>query len=256
MQFSYSVSGNPEGPWLTLSHPIGSSKQIWETLAARLGQRYRVLTYDLRGHGQSPMPAGQGGMDDLAGDCEALWDQLGVEKSAFVGLSLGGCIGVALADRAPHRLTALVVACSRLAMDEKAATMWRERAAVVRSQGMSAIVDATLDRWLSEPWRAAHPELVHVIRITLAATDPEGFAQCAEALAEGQPPARMARLAMPVQFLAGLDDKAVPSELVHGYAQQTPGARYAEMPGPHLLHLESEQAFHDELTRFLEAAMA
>ncbi len=256
VQFSYSVSGNPAGPWLTLCHPIGSSKQVWAALADRLGAQYRVLSYDIRGHGQSPAVPGEVTMDDLAADCEALWDALGIGQSAFVGLSLGGCIGLALAHRAPQRVTALTVACARLAMDAQAAHMWRERAGVVETQGMAAVVEATLDRWLTEPWRQVHPEQVQAIRATLAATTPVGFAQCARALADGQPLTRLADLKMPVQFIAGGEDKAVPAAHLLGYAQQTPGARYAELPGPHLLHVESEAAFYEAVTQFLGSATA
>jgi len=256
VQFSYSVSGNPARPWLTLCHPIGSSKQIWEALAERLGVHYRVLSYDIRGHGQSPAVPGEVAMDDLAGDCEAIWNALGIEQSVFVGLSLGGCIGLALAHRAPHRVTALTVACARLAMDVQASNMWRERADAVQTQGMAPVVEATLDRWLTEPWRQGHSEQVQAIRATLAATTPMGFAQCARALANGQPLSRLAGLRLPVQFIAGREDKAVPAAHLLGYAQQTPGARFAELPGPHLLHVESETAFYEAVTQFLGSASA
>ncbi len=248
------ITGNPSGPWVTLGHPIGSSMEVWDPVRERLGQDFRVLTYDIRGHGQSAPAEEAGGLDGLAGDCLALWDELGIERSHYVGLSLGGCIGVALASRAPLRVVTLTIACSRLDMDEPATRMWRDRADLVSSQGMAPVLDATLERWLSAPFRAAHPGIVAQTRATLRATSPSAFAQCARALADGQPMDRLAALPMPVQYLAGLRDLAVPAEHLRRYHQQTPGSRYLELDGPHLLHLECPQAFGDALTGFFGAA--
>lgn len=248
------ITGNPSGPWVTLGHPIGSSMEVWDTVRERLDPDFRVLAYDIRGHGQSAPADEACGLDGLAGDCLALWDELGIERSHYVGLSLGGCIGVALASRAPQRVSTLTVSCSRLDMDESAARMWRDRADVVLSQGMAPVLDATLERWLSPPFRAANPELVAQTRATLQATSPAAFAQCARALADGQPMDRLGAMQMPVQYLAGLRDLAVPAEHLRRYHQQTPGSRYLELDGPHLLHLECPQAFSDALIGFFVAS--
>jgi 3-oxoadipate enol-lactonase len=251
MKISYTVTGQVDGPWVTLSHPIGSSHSIWASLAESLGRYYRVLAYDIRGHGQSAMADGSATMDTLAADCIALWDELGIRDSAFVGLSLGGCIGMALATLAPEKVTALTIACSRLTMDEAAAKMWRDRSELVLAQGMSGIVETTLERWLSAAWRHDHPDQVLAIKNTLATTSANGFAWCAQALAQGQPLTRLAQLQMPVQFIAGLDDKAVPVDFLRAYAQQTPGSRWHELPGSHLLPVESEGLFAQAVLTFL-----
>lgn len=250
------ISGNPSGPWVTLAHPIGSSQDVWGPVRERLDRDYRVLTYDIRGHGQGEPAADPGGFDGLAGDCLALWDRLDIGRSHYVGLSLGGCIGVALAACAPARVSSLTVACSRLDMDEAASRMWRERADLVLAQGMAPIVEATLERWLSPPFRAAHPDVVAQTAATLRATSPAGFAHCARALAGGQPLDRLGNLTMPVQYLAGLRDQAVPAEHLRRYQQRTPGSRYLELDGPHLLHHECPQAFADALSGFFGAAQA
>jgi len=251
MKTSYTVTGPASAPWLTLSHPIGSDKKIWDGLTTRLAQHYQVLAYDVRGHGQSPMVEGAASMDALADDCIALWDALGITQSAFVGLSLGGCIGLALASKVPNRVRALTIACSRLEMDEAAEKMWRDRANLVLAQGMNGIVEATLERWLTEAWRQAHPQQVLAIKTTLAGTSPSGFAYCAQALAQGQPLSRLGKLQMPVQIMAGTDDKAVPTQFLKAYAQQAAGSHWHELPGSHLLPIENEEMFAQALLQFL-----
>ena len=246
-RFSCLVSGPEGAPWITLSHPIGSSKELWQAQREALEARFRVLAYDTRGHGASAMPEGPATFDDLAADVLALWDELGVERSHFVGESLGGCVGVALAHRAPQRVASLTVACARLQMDEPAAKMWLDRAALVEAQGMEPTVEGTLDRWLTPGFREAHPREVARIRDTLLATSPAGFAACARALAAGQPLERLAALAMPVLYLAGAEDKAVSAELVRQYHALTPGSRFALLPGPHLLNVESPGPFMEAL---------
>lgn len=251
---SWRISGHPDAPWLTLVHPIGSSQGLWDDLVPRLAARFRVLTYDVRGHGAAAAAAGPATFDDLARDCEALWDALGITASHFAGLSLGGCIGVALARRAPQRVRSLTVACSRLVMDDAAAALWRERAALVRAQGMGPVVEGTLDRWLSPGFRGAHPAVVDGVRRTLAATSPAGFAASAEALARGHTLDDLAGLAVPVQYIAGRDDQAVPADHLARYHAHTPGARLAVVPGPHLLHVENPEGFLGTLLEFLGQA--
>jgi 3-oxoadipate enol-lactonase len=246
----WQIHGAAHGPWLTLCHPIGSDRHIWDALLPTLAPHYRLLSYDLRGHGQTQAePAAS--WDELAADCEALWQSLGITQSHFVGLSLGGCVGLALARRAPQRVQSLSVACSRLDADEASARLWQDRADQVLAQGMAPIVDATLARWLSPGFAASHPEAVARIRATLDATPAAGFAACARLLAQGQPLESLSALTMPVLYLAGRGDLAVPVEHLRRYQTHTPGARLVELDGPHLLPLENPQEFGAALRSFL-----
>jgi 3-oxoadipate enol-lactonase len=245
----FQVSGKVDGPWITMSHPIGTDRTVWGPQIATLERDFRVLAYDTRGHGQGPAPT-DGDFDDLARDVLSLWDQLGIRQSHFAGLSLGGCIGVALAAIAPTRVTSLTVACSRIMVDQAASQMWEQRAALVQAQGMAPIIDATLERWFTpQAIAAARPEIAPTRRM-LEHTSPQGYAAASRALAKGQSIERLQALSVPVQYILGIADKGVPADEIRRYHAATPGATLVEIDGPHLLHVEQPAAFWDAVCGF------
>jgi len=247
---SFRISGNLNGPWLTLSHPIGSSLAVWDPILAHLEKEFRVLVYDVRGHGGNNYESGEVTFDELASDCIALWDKLGIANSHFVGLSLGGCIGLALASIQPERVLTLTVACSRLEMDEQAKKMWLDRSNAVMSLGMAHIVDGTIERWLTPEFQSANSNAVMQIKKTLESTSSVAFSQAALALASGQPISRLSSLKMPVLYLAGDRDKAVSVQFLHHYHELTPKSRLAVLHGPHFLHVECPKEFASIVTNF------
>lgn len=250
---AHHLSGPSTAPWLTLLHPVGADRHTWAPVLAPLAERYRVLSLDLRGHGDAPARGARCGVDDLADDVLALWQQLGIERCHVLGVSLGGCVGLALAHRRPAAVHRLVIANARLEMDEAATAMWRQRAATALAEGMAPLVEPTLQRWLTPEFQAAWPERSEAVRQTLAQTSPEGFAACAEALADMHQRARLSDLALPTLLLTGRADTAVPSALVRADAATNPALAYAEIDGPHLLHQENPEDFVRVVLDFLAA---
>lgn len=245
----HTLHGPDDAPWLTLSHPIGASRRIWDALLPALSRNYRVLAFNT--HGQGSEAGTPDTMDDLAAQVQELWQSLGIARSHFLGLSLGGCIGVALALRAPQSLHSLVVACARLEMDAAATAMWQQRAALVGQQGMTPVVAPTLERWFTPAFLARQPAVVEEVRQQLLACPPRGYAASARALAGLHLQDRLGQLQVPTLYLAGLDDQAVAASQIEGYARLTPGARYAALAGPHILHLENPDGFSRHLLDFL-----
>ncbi len=250
---AYSIHGPEHAPWLTLSHPIGASRQIWDPLLPTLARDYRVLTIDTRGHGATPAQGAHTTLDTLADDVLQLWQALDISSSHFLGLSLGGCIGMTLALQAPQRLRSLVVACARLDMDAAAREMWQQRAALVEAQGMAPVIAPTLERWFTPAFLASEPTVVQTVRAQLAACSPQGFAASARALAGLQLQEKLAGLRVPTLFLAGQDDKAVPTSLIETYARLSPGAELQTLAGPHILPLENPDGFSRSVLAFLQA---
>jgi len=248
---AHSIYGPEHAPWLTLSHPIGVDRRIWEPLLPRLTPHYRVLAIDTRGQGGSAAPDAACGMDELAADVLRLWQQLDIPQSHFLGLSLGGCIGTALALSAPERLRSLVVACSRLDMDAAASAMWQQRATLVEQQGMAPVLAPTLERWFTPDFLSRQPATVDWVGQQLLACPPRGFAACARALAGLHLQKRLPDLSVPALFLAGQDDKAVSADQVQAYARLSPGARFEALAGPHILHLENPEGFSRSALEFL-----
>lgn len=250
-EFQYHVAGPAAGPWITLSHPVGLNRQVWDALLPGLTSRYRVLAYDLRGHGQDLRQGGVGTVDELADDVLRLWDELGIAQSHFVGLSLGGCVGVALAHRHPQRMHSLTVANARLEMDGAAADMWLQRADQAQREGLASMAEGTLSRWFTPTFVADRPEVVEPVRQALLATTPQGFAAAARALAGMRQAHRLPSLAVATLFLSGRDDQAVSTALVRQYGQLNPTFEFAVLDGPHLLHLENPVGFLDAVQEWL-----
>ena len=248
---AHSIHGPEHAPWLTLSHPIGVDRRIWDPLLPLLTPHYRVLAVDTRGHGGSAAPDAACSMDELAADVLQLWQQLDITQSHFLGLSLGGCIGTALALSAPERLRSLVVACSRLEMDAAATAMWQQRATLVEQQGMAPVLAPTLERWFTPDFLSRQPATVDWVGQLLLACPPRGFAACARALAGLHLQKQLAGLHVPTLFLAGQDDKAVSADQVQTYARLSPGVRFETLPGPHILHLENPEGFSRSALDFL-----
>jgi 3-oxoadipate enol-lactonase len=249
--FEYSTHGPKSGEWVTLSHPVGSSRDVWAGQIEAFSRRYQVLVYNIRGHGGDSRQESSCTVDDLANDVLQLWRQLGIQSSHFVGLSLGGCVGVAVAHQAPERVQSLVVANARLEMDQATSDMWLQRASLVEKQGIEPIVEPTLERWLTPEFMVAHPGETAQVRQTLRTTSPQGFAACARALGAMHQQQRLAGLDVPTLFLSGLSDKAVPSVMVEQYARQNPAFSFAAIAGPHILNLENPAAFNQTVLDFM-----
>ncbi|MDP3700580.1 MAG: alpha/beta fold hydrolase [Hylemonella sp.] len=248
----HTLHGAADAPWLTLSHPIGATLEIWDGLMPELARNYRVLAINT--HEQAGLPGAACSMDALAARVQQLWQALGITRSHFLGLSLGGCIGVSLALRSPQSVRSLVVACSRLEMDDAATNMWQQRAALVEQQGMAPVVTPTLERWFTPAYLAGQPAAVEAVRQQLVACPPKGYADSARALAGLHLQERLGQLQVPTLYLAGLDDQAVPAAQIEGYARLTPGARYAALAGPHILHLENPKGFSHSVLDFFGQA--
>jgi 3-oxoadipate enol-lactonase len=250
---TYSIAGPAHGAWVTLAHPVGSNRHTWDAQVALLARHFRVLSYDMRGHGESPSRGPSCGVDDLAGDVHDLWQQLGIARSHFVGLSLGGCVGLALAHLHPDAVQSVVIANARLEMDAAAAQMWQQRADLVERQGMAAVAEATLDRWLTPAFRVAEPDATKAVRETLSSMSPEGFAACARALAQMHQAQRLKELKVPAVLISGRADQAVPSALVRADAASNTRLQLVEIDGPHMVHLENPLGFDGAVQTFLAA---
>jgi 3-oxoadipate enol-lactonase len=249
--FEYATCGAPGGQWITLSHPVGSDMRIWDAQVEELSRQYQVLVYNTRGHGGDVRNVSACTVHDLADDVIQLWEHLGIARSHFVGLSLGGCVGVALASNAPARVSTLTVVNSRLEMDELASSGWSKRAQLAESEGMQPLMNPMIERWLTPAFIATHPLEVAVVKQTLLATSPNGFAACARALADMHLKQALAVLSVPTLFLAGLSDSAVPSDITRHYADQNPAFSFAAIPGPHILNLENPAGFNQAVLGFL-----
>jgi 3-oxoadipate enol-lactonase len=247
---AHRVDGPPSAPAVFLSPSLGTTWEMWDALTEALVPAHRVVRYDTRGHGRSPVPPGPSTVADLAADVVALADSLGIERFGFVGLSLGGAIGQQLALTTPTRLTAAVLCCTVPSFGDPAT--WTERAAQVRGSGMSVLAEATRGRWFTDGFRAAHPEVVEEHVAMLTGTDPEGYASCCEALAGFDVWDRLAEITVPTRVVAGADDAVAPPATCAQMASAIPGADLVVIDdASHIASAAQPAAFHAAVVEHL-----
>jgi len=247
-----SVAGEADAPAVLLVGSLGSTLEMWDPQVPALAERFRVVRYDTRGHGRSPVPPGPYDVDDLVDDAVALLDRLGIGRAHVVGLSLGGTTAMRLAAREPARVDRLALLCTSVHPDPAA---WTARAATVRAGGTGAVADAVVQRWFTADLQAQRPDLVEHWRSVVAATPAEGYASCCEAIAGLALLPDLARIAAPTLVVAGADDPATPPEQLRAVADAVPGARLVVLPqAAHLPSLEQPVAVTALLQAHLDPA--
>lgn len=210
VRLHHTVSGDT-GPAVLLGPSLGTTGELWHDLAADLARHHQVVSLDLRGHGGSPVPPGPYTMEELAADVVATADGLGLDRFAYLGLSIGGAIGQVLGLDHADRLTSLVLCCTAPVFGDPAT--WTDRAAQVRRDGLEPLVEATTERWFTPAYRAAEPDRVAWVMDMFRATPPEGYAGCCEALAGYDVTDRLAEIRVPTRVVAGADDPGTPPDV-------------------------------------------
>ncbi|CAJ0820411.1 3-oxoadipate enol-lactonase 2 [Ralstonia wenshanensis] len=240
-----------DGPWVVLAHALGVDHQLWDSIAQRLASRHRVLRYDARGHGKTSAPHGAYTLFQLADDVAGLLDALSIEQAHFVGLSMGGMVGQVLGVRHPHRLLSLTLCDTVSYTPVSAHAMWDERIGQVEAHGISGIVEPTIQRWLTTPFREAHPDIVERIRSLLRTTPPHGYVGTCLAIKALDTRSSLARIACPTLVVTGEQDTGAPVEAAREIASHIPDARLKVISdAAHLAPIEQEEAFLADLDEF------
>ncbi len=246
----YEVTG--QGPLLTLSHSLATTLDMWEAQLAQLNQHFTLLRYDTRGHGGSTATPGPYTMDQLADDAAALLRHLGIQRTHWLGLSMGGTIGQVMALRHPALIECVVLADTTAQVPPAAAVMWAERAATARQAGMHALVDGTLSRWFTEPFRLAQPVLMARIGDMISNTSVEAYAGCCAALANTDNLAALRQATQPVLVIVGAQDQATPVASAQAIVNHWPGAQLITLSdAAHLSNIEQAPAFNAAVVAFL-----
>jgi 3-oxoadipate enol-lactonase len=243
--------GPPDAPVVFLAPSLGTTWEMWDGLASELSSTYHVVRFDTRGHGRSPVPPGPYTMVDLASDVEALADSLDIERFAVVGLSLGGAIAQQLALTSPSRLTAAVLCCTVPVFGDPAG--WAERAALVRSSGMSVLAEPTKGRWFNQRFRSEQPDQVDRFIDMITGMDAEGYASCCEALAGFDVTDQLGRIAVPTRVVAGADDQVATVAACGQMSAAIPGADLVVIEdASHIASAAQPEEFRRAVTEHLD----
>jgi 3-oxoadipate enol-lactonase len=244
-----------DGPVLILANPIGTTMEIWNKQLPVLRRRFRLLRFNPRGHGGSAAPPGPYSLAELGMDVLGLLNANGVTSAAFCGVSLGGMTGLWLAANAPERITSLVVCCAAITpLPSRQA--WLDRAALIRSKGMPAISDAVPERWFTRAFIAREPAAVARVVDQLLGCEPEGYAGCAEAIADMDLRPTLGAVKAPTLVVSGEQDPAAPPWQGAITARGIPGARLRVIRGAsHLAHYETPGPVTDAILRHLSGVL-
>ena len=250
--FRITVDGDAAAPALILSNSLGTTLEMWDPQVAAFSERYRVIRYDARGHGGSPVTPGPYSFADLGQDVLAVLDALGIECAAFCGISMGGHTGLWLGVHAGERFNAIAV-CNSAALIGTAQG-WNERAAMVREGGQAAmqtLAASSPGRWFSADFVAAQPATVQRAQGWIAGVAPQGYAACCEALATSDLRGELGRITTPTLLLAGAADPVTTVADAQAMQAGIPGAQLAVVPASHLSNLEAPRAFDQAVLQFL-----
>src|SRR2546429_2239785 len=184
IRMHYALEGPAGAPVVTLSHSLAARLEMWEPQVKALAGRWRVLRYDTRGHGGSDAPSGAYTLDQLAEDARALLGALGIPKTHWVGLSMGGMIGQTLALEAPELFASLVLCDTSSRVPAEARPLWAERITTAETKGMEPLVEATIGRWFTQRFREARADVVNPVRAMIRATPPRGYVGCCHAISQ------------------------------------------------------------------------
>ena len=252
---AYDLTGPDDAPVVVLIHGLGLTREsTWKPIARLLAGPFRVLSYDLLGHGESALPQGEVSLTALSEQLIALMDELGIERAALVGFSLGGMINRRVAMDHPGRVSALSILNSPHEREAEQQRLVEERARDTSEGGAAATIEATLERWFTPDYRIENKVLVDEVRAIVLANDPGNYARHRQVLAEGvvelirpEPP-----IVHPTQVITCENDSGSTPQMSEAIGREIEGAEVIIVPRlQHLGLIERPGLFAGRIEDFL-----
>jgi 3-oxoadipate enol-lactonase len=232
-----SMTGPAGAPMLVLGNSLGTSRAVWDGPAQALATRYRLLRYELPGHGGAPALPGPYTIARLGAGVLALLNRYGIERTAYAGISLGGMIGMWLAAREPARFTALGLICTSAYLPP--ADGWLARADQVRAHGMGSVRQQSEQRWFTPSFAQREPAMAAAFGDDLEHIDANGYAGCCAAIADMDLRDALSAISAPTLVIAGSEDPSTPPDHGARIAAGIAGARLLVVRGAAHLALVS-----------------
>jgi 3-oxoadipate enol-lactonase len=253
IQINYELSGKKGAPAVVLSHSLSASLLMWNPQMEALNPHFQVLRYDIRGQGGSDAPSGAYSLELLANDVIGLLDALNIKEVHFVGLSIGGMIGQALALSHARCLKSLVLCDTASIVPQEAQPIWQERLNKVLSKGMEALLDETMDRWFTPAFLKQGSPMLEIIRKQILATPVAGYIGCGEAIRKLNYLNRLSEIKLPTLIMVGEDDPGTPVSASEAIHERISNSKLVILPSArHLSNVEQTEAFNANLVQFLK----
>lgn len=256
---AFELVGPDEAPVIVLIHGLGLNQEVWQWMTPALSDRFRVLTYDLAGHGESTAPEGQPLLVDLSRQLGLLLTSLGIQSAAIVGFSLGGMVARRFAQDNPGLVSGLVILHSPYRRTPEAQMAIEQRVLQAEEAGPAATVEAALVRWFTDSFRRANPDVMDLVRSWVLANDPAVYPRLYRILAEGideivspEPP-----ILCPTLVLTGDEDYGNGPEMSAAIAGEIAGAECVVLKGlRHMALVEAPAQVNAPVRAFLERVLA
>lgn len=249
---NYRFDGPDQAPVVTLSHSLATDFSMWEPQMKALTARYRVLRYDTRGHGGTDAPAGAYSLGQLADDARVMLKELGIARTHWVGLSMGGMIGQTLALASPQLFLSLSLCDTSSRIPPEMKSAWADRIKTAETQGMEPLVEPTIGRWFTAPFRERHKDVIEAVRAMIRNTKPRGYAGCCHAISALDLTDRLPAIKIPTVVIVGEEDQGTPVVASQAIQSKIAGSQlHVLKSAAHLANMEQPEAFNAALTGFL-----
>jgi 3-oxoadipate enol-lactonase len=249
---AYTLLGSAGAPAVVLGHALGANSHIWGYQLPLLAPRFRVLVYDLPGHGESDPPMGPDSFEDFANDLAALLDRTGITQATLVGLSIGGMIAQHFASLYPDRLQALVLCSTGCQTNEAGKKIFEDRISQVNQGGIDTQVEGSVSRWFTPQFLSDAPATIEWVKWMYRKTSPAGFINGCRAIQELDTLNRLANITAPTLLIPGELDQAFPESISRTIQSRIKNARLKILTGAaHIGNVELPHRFNEILFEFL-----
>lgn len=237
--------GNPDGPVVMMAHAMGTSHRIWDLQVPALADRYHLLRYDWRGHGDTSAPEGPYTLGQFLEDAVGTMDALGLDKVHWVGISTGGMIGQGLGIHYPERIQSLSL-CNTTSQSNPWYRGWvAERQSVVLDAGMEPVWEMTKRLWFTDAFAEAESAEYHAVREAFVRTPVSGYLGGTSAVADLAYLDTLHRITAPTRIIAAGADPVAPIERSQEIRDRVPGATLTVLDGQrHFSNVEVPDQFN------------
>lgn len=252
LELAHRFDGPEEGHVVMMANSLMSNYSMWDWNVPALTDRYRVLRYDKRGHGGSQTTPGPYSISQLADDAIALMDALKIDKVHFIGLSMGGMIGQQLGARYPERVYSLSLCDTASEMPPR--SLWEDRFAIARKEGIPGLVDGTIQRWFTAPFVERAPQDIEKVRKMILGTGVEGYIGCASAVRDMAQTTMLLKIKAPTLILTGRQDPACTVEQATVLNRMIDGSKLVLIEeAAHLSNIEQPEVFNKTIREFIDS---
>lgn len=245
----YRVDGPEDAPLLVFANSLGTDLRIWDGVVAALGDQFRMLRYDKRGHGLSQATPAPYSIEDHAHDLAELLRHLQAGPALVCGVSVGGMIAQMFASEHPASVRGLVL-CNT-AHKIGTASMWESRIETIAAKGIEVTADGIMERWFSAAFHNERAEEMQLWRNMLTRTPVEGYLGTSAAIRDADLGDRVQKITVPALCVAGTEDQATPPDHVKALSKLMPHARFRLIEGVgHLPCVECPDELADQMIIF------